>query len=48
MKKQLEQHYQNSSSKTNIIGSIYFKSNEIEQCYTFFIIWIKCRNRPRY
>ena len=34
--------------KTNIIGTMYFKSNEMEQCYTSFIIWVKCRNRPRY
>ena len=33
---------------TSIIGPMYFKSNEIEQCYTSFIIWVKCINIPRY
>ena len=27
---------------TCIIGPMYFKSNEIEQRYTSFIIWVKC------
>ena len=34
--------------KTSTIGPMYFKSNEIEQYYTSFVIWVKCRNRPRY
>ena len=27
---------------------MYFKSNEMEQCHTSFIVWVKRRNRPRY
>ena len=59
MKKQLEQHFapffktvnENFSRtrfKASIIGSMYFKGNETEQCYTSSVIWVRCSNRPCY
>ena len=29
-------------------GQCVLKKNETEQCYTSFIIWVRCRNRPCY
>ena len=31
--------------KTSIIGRMWFKSKNTKQCYTFFIIWVRCRKK---